>query len=166
MKNVRRAEDGQEAFQCGDSVLEKRQRLERKRGYLVRDGVRFSLEELLGVIESRGSGLSVRNSYGRMLVEILGEKALRAFAKCIREWVLVDMIFVCDGNILVIFVKSGLTGGGRCPTLKNYDRAANKVIISWTEDCEMQEQIVYVSCGFGAGRKFLNSFMMVRDNGD
>lgn len=41
----------------------------------------FSLEELLGVIKSRGAGLSAEKSYGTMLVELLEEKALTSFCQ-------------------------------------------------------------------------------------
>lgn len=32
-----------------------------------------------------------------------------------------------DGDIRMLFVKSGIIGGGCCPTLKNHDRAATKL---------------------------------------
>lgn len=50
-----------------------------------------------------------------------------SFAKCIEKPVLVDRSHVCGGGVLVVFVKSGFMSGDSRPTLKNYDRAADKI---------------------------------------
>lgn len=97
-QNVRRIEDGEEVSQCGEAALDKWQNPERRPGCLVRAGVGLSLEEFLQIIESSGTGLSVENSCGRMLVELLREKWLRSRAKCIREWGLVNRNRLCDGD--------------------------------------------------------------------
>lgn len=92
----------------------------------MRDGVCLSVEELLEAIENRKTGMSIGNLYGRMLVELLREEAMISFAKCVREWVVVDRSQVCDGEIQIVFVKSGFIRAGYCPTLKDYDRVATK----------------------------------------
>lgn len=46
---------------------------------------------------------------------------------------------MCDGDILVMFVKSGLISESCCPTLKYYDRAANKIKFLETEDYKLYE---------------------------
>lgn len=77
-----------------------------------------------------------------------------------------DRSHVCSGDTWVIFLKSGFINGGCCATLKNYDRAANRVTISRIKDCEMHEQRVHVSREFGAQRKMLNGFVIVIGEGD
>lgn len=83
----------------------------------------FSLEELLEAFNSRGKRFSVRKSYSRMLAEMLREKKLKFFAKCIREWVLVQKSHVYVGGISLMFVNSRFTSGGSYLTLNRYDQA-------------------------------------------
>lgn len=71
-----------------------------------------------------------------------------------------------DGDIEVVFVKPGSMHGELRPSLKDYDHAANQIMISRIEDCEMHEQIVYASRKFGDERKMLNSFVIIRGEGD
>lgn len=80
LHSARRARDGKEATQCGETVLKKRQHLEREGGLMVRDVVSLSLKELLEAAESRETWLSVDSSYARMLAELLRDGALRSFA--------------------------------------------------------------------------------------
>lgn len=101
---------------------------------MVADGVCFSLEELLGVTECGRTGLLAEDSYDRMLVELLRAKALRSFVKCIRKRVFVDGSHVCDRSVWVMFVKPGFMQEDPCPTLKDYDRAADRMRTSRTED--------------------------------
>lgn len=101
-----------------------------------------------------------------MLAEQLREEELTFSAKCIREWILVDKSHVCDGKVQMMSVNSWLISGGRCCTLKNYNRPANKIRISRFEDCKMHEHRVYASREFGAERKMLNNFVLARGEGD
>lgn len=66
----------------------------------------------------------------------------------------------------MMIVKSGLISEGHCSTLQDYDRAADKIKISRTEDCEMYEQSVYASRGFAVERKMLSRFVISRGEGD
>lgn len=114
----------------------------------------MSLEKLLKAIRSRRTGLSVKNSYGQILAELLTEREMRPFAECTREWVLIDRSQVCGGDIRVIFVTSGLKNGIFCSALKDYDRAPNKIrIFRQTEHSETHEQRVYGSREFNAEKK-------------
>lgn len=70
------------------------------------------------------------------------------------------------GDVRVMFVKSGFTSEGFCPTLQVYDRAANKMGILRTEGCKMHEQRVYASRGLLAERKIFTSFVVVRNDRD
>lgn len=126
MKIVREAEDGEAATQCGEEVLNSKQRLEEGEGYVVRDGVNFSLEELLEATESRGTGLSARHSYVQVLAELPNAEALRSSEKCIREWVLVDRSHVWDSGTRLVFVKCGFISEGCCLSSMEYDCAAKK----------------------------------------
>lgn len=80
-------------------------------------------------------GMSIESWYDRTLAELLKEKALRPLPKRLRKWVLVDRTHICEADTRVMFVKSGFITGNYCSNLKNYDRAANKIGISRTEDC-------------------------------
>lgn len=166
MQNVQKAEDGEAAAQCGEAVLNKRQRLEKGRGYLVRDAVCSSREELLEAIESSETGLSVGNSQGEVLAELSKPEALRSFGKSITEWVFVHRSHVCDGNIWETFVKSGFLSGVCCLSSKSYDPTAHIIKAPRTESCELHKQSVYTSHGFGAERKVLNGFVKLRGEGD
>lgn len=61
MQNVLTGGVGEKSTQFGEEVLKKRQRLEREGENLVHSGVCLSLKEFLGAIQSRETGLSVRN---------------------------------------------------------------------------------------------------------
>lgn len=124
VQKVQRERDGKRASQSVEAALRKRHRLERVGASLVRRGVCLLLKGFLNAIESRETGLSVGNSYGRMLDELLREQALNRFEKGVRAWFLVDRSHVCDRNICVVFVKFGSRIVCCCATLKHYDRAA------------------------------------------
>lgn len=75
-------------------------------GHLVRDGVCLSLKELLVAVDSREMILSVRKSYGRMLVQLPEKEGLRPFSKCITACSLIDRRHLCDRSIGITLVKS------------------------------------------------------------
>lgn len=97
--------------------------------------------------------MSVQILYGRMPIELVREKSLRSFAKCVREWVLVDKSNACDGDVWVVLVKSGLIIESCCSTLKNYELAAEKTRISRTAYCKTHEQKMYASSESNADRR-------------
>lgn len=101
-----------------------------------------------------------------MLAELLRENVLRSSAECTREWIVVGRKHVYDWDIQVLFVKFELVSGDCCSTLREYDRAANKVKILQIGDCKMLKQRVYARHELGAEREKLDSFVSVRDEGD
>lgn len=147
-------------------MLQRKQRWDRKRRYLFREGVCSSLEDLLEAFESRRTGLSVGNSYARMLVDLLCEETLNSFAKCTKEWVLVDRSRVYDEDTRMMVLKSGFISAAFCRTLKTSDLGVNKSRISRTEGCGWHEQRVYASREFAAERKMLNFIVVLRGEGD
>lgn len=56
-----------------------------KGGDLMQDGVCLCLEELLRIVESSGTGLSLGSSYGRIQFQVSRKEALKFLAKYIRE---------------------------------------------------------------------------------
>lgn len=63
-------------------------------------------------------------------------------------------------------LKYAFMSGGGCRLLKNYDLAANRKRTLRTENCGVLEQRAYASREFGAERKMLTSFVVVRGDGD
>lgn len=163
--NVRKVRDVREATQCEEAVLKTRQCFERPGGYLARDCVCFSLDQLLGTIESRGMVLSVKSSHGRILVELLREEALKSSPKCVRGCVLVDRTHVHDEDVQAVFVKSGSISRASCPTLNEYNRAADKRRILRSGHCVLLEQGLYAIRESGSERRILNSAVVVRGEG-
>lgn len=119
----------------------------------MRDSMYCSHGEFLEAIQSGQTWLSVWNSSGRMLAELLENETFRSFAKCMRKLVLEERDHLGGGNSWVSVVRSVFTNGGCFPTLRDCDRAENKIRMSPTEDCEMHAQRVYASRRSGAEKK-------------
>lgn len=160
--NVRRPRERRNVGGDGASVLKRQKCVEGGGGYLVRDGECLSLGELCGAIERAGEGTKVGNCFGEVLVDLFKKDVLVSFAKCVREWICVGDAHVCDGDIGMVFVKSGFIKGGFCPSLNDYDRDLNMIKIPESRGCVLHEQRVYANHEFGAQKKLLNSFVLIR----
>lgn len=47
-----------------------------------------------------------------MLAKLSREETLSSLAECMREWILIGGIHLCDGDTRVMFVRFGVIGGG------------------------------------------------------
>lgn len=75
-------------------------------------------------------------------------------------------IRVFDGDEQMVFSKSGFIIGDFCSSLDDCDRALNVIRGSIVKECVEREQRAYASPQFGARRKILNSFVLLRGKTD
>lgn len=116
--------------------------------------------------DTGGTGLSLQKRRGQMLVELLRKEALQTLAEYVRECVLVEGRHVCDGDIRMQVVQLGTVNARFCHTLSDYERLPNRIKISKTGVYVLHEQRMYATHEFGAKRKTMNSFMLIRDESD
>lgn len=135
-------------------------------GYLVRDGIFVSLEEVSKAIEIQDERKPTEKSFGRILFGLFRKKALVSFLKCIKEWVFVEENSMGDGDIRATFVKSGFISEGIIACLKDYDRSRNMTRVPRKGRYVPHEQRVFANHEFGAANKVMNSFLLVRGESD
>lgn len=100
MCKVQGTEDEVNTGGRGAAVPKKRQRLERRKGYLVRGDTYLLVEGMLKVTEAKGTAFSLETRHGHMLVELSRRETLRVPAKFVRECVVVKRRHVYDGDTL------------------------------------------------------------------
>lgn len=73
-----------------------------------------------------------------------------------------DGVGVFDGEVRMVFVKSGCIRGDFCPSLDSFDGALIVTIASRVEGFVEHEQRAYENPAFEAQRKMWNSLMVTR----
>lgn len=81
-------------------------------------------------VERTEASVSDERSPERVLSEPLDRKWLAFFVECLRERMCVDGVGVLDGNVRIVFAKSGTISGGFRLSLDDYD-AASIVLRAW-----------------------------------
>lgn len=99
------------------------------------------------------TGLSLRNRYGRRLIELLTKKSLQSLADCLSGCVLLEGRYVYDDYVCANLVKSEVVSEESCRTLTDHERLWNKMNICKNGEYVYREQEVYATHGFGAERK-------------
>lgn len=123
----------------------------------------MSLEDIKKGTDTGGTSLSLENRYGEMLAELFRKPALLLFAEYVGAIFLVQGRHIYDGDTRVKSVKSGFVSEGFCSTSRDYDRSGNRINISETRGCVFHEHYVNAIQGFGAERKMIDSFVLMRD---
>lgn len=113
-----------------------------------------------------GTALTAEEFSSRVLAWLRGGEKLASFAKCVKELMCVDGGHVLDGNVRVLFVKSGFISRGFFSSLDDYDRALNVLRALSVEESVKVEQRVYASPEFGAQRKLSNSSVLIPEKRD
>lgn len=154
--------DGLDEYGCGAARPRSRQRLQREEKCLVQEGIRSSLEKIVKGTDTGEAGLSLEHWYEGMLAQLLRKRSLQSFAECWRECVLVEGRHVYDEDNCMKLLNSGCVNAELCPALIDYDRSRNKIKHSETRRQVLQEQIFNTIHAFGAMRKMINSFALIR----
>lgn len=121
-----KVEDVEDASRGGAASLRKRQCLKKEKTYVVRDEFCLLLKEVLAAITNPGRIFSADNLYLRMLEKVLGDKALRSFAVCVRERISVDSRHVLERDVCERFVDSGPISRDYCVDLIEYNLASTE----------------------------------------
>lgn len=164
-KSARREKSRVTGGVLGACLLKKTKCLKGGGGYLVRDRVCFSLEQLAQAVETAKAVLTLEESSGGVLAGLRREERLGPFARCVRDRMRMDGVGVFDGDVRKMFVKSEFLRGGFCLSLGDYHKALNVIRASCEERCVEYEQRVYVNLELGALRKMLNSFVFTPGRG-
>lgn len=71
--------------------------------------------------------LTLEKLSGGVLAGLREEEGLASFAECKRERIFSDEVRVFDGDMRMVFVRSGFISGGFGSRLDDYDRSINVV---------------------------------------
>lgn len=73
-----------------------------------------------------------------------------------------DGVHVLNGDVQVVFVKSGFISEGFRPGFDGNDGALNELRAWRNKECALRDQIVYAAQTYGAQKKMSKSFLLVR----
>lgn len=82
--------------------------------------------------------------------------------ECGKDRLYVGGVRVFIRDVQMVFVKSGPIREELCSNLEAYDGALNVTRAWWTEACVQHGQRVFAGHEFGAEKKLLNSFVVLR----
>lgn len=92
----------------GASVLRSRKCVEDRRGYLVRDGVYFSLQQASEEVKREGAFVKLGLLLARVVGRLFRGKWLASILNCVRERMCLHAPVVLGGDVRMLFAKSGL----------------------------------------------------------
>lgn len=122
----------------------------------------MSLEQLAETVKRAEEALTVEAFIGGVLCGLRERKRLAPFTMCVREGMCVNGGRLIDGEVRMLFVKSGFINGGFCPRIDDYDRALNETRASSVKGCVKREQRVYANPDFEVGRTMLHRFVLIQ----
>lgn len=146
---------------AGASLLRRRKSVKSAGKYLVRDRVYFFLGQASEEVQKAEATAPLEPSLGRIFGELFSTGWSRFFPKTLTERLCSDEVGVVDGDVRLMFVRSGLITGGFCSNLGEYDGALNILRVWPTERCVLREHRVYDDQNFRAQKKLLNSFVLI-----
>lgn len=132
--------DGVGRSGCGVNSPRKLRGLDRGGGHLMKDGIYWSLEEMVKAVDPVETHFSLETQYGRMLYQLFRKEALQFLVECVTEFILVEEKQIFDGEIRMELGKSGFLSERYCRTLSCYDKSRNTTKTSVTGDCVLHEQ--------------------------
>lgn len=102
----------------------------------------------------------------RALGELLSVEWLASSADCLKERACVDVIPVFDGDVRMVFVKSGFLTRGLPASSDSCDGGLNAARVWKTERSVLDEEKVYAGEELEAEKKLLHSFVLIRGKSD
>lgn len=112
--------------------------------------------------DTKKTGRSLDDQYGRMLVELSGIETLESLAEFVIERVLGTRNCAYERVCRMTFVKSVFVSIELCTTLGGYDKSRNRTQTPKTGGSVLHKQNVYATITLNAGRMMINSFLLIR----
>lgn len=85
VRRMRGTEDVVDGGGCDADGPRIKQPLEKREGYLVRNGIGLSLKRMMKATGTGRTGLSLQNRDERMLVELFTKEALQSLVECVKS---------------------------------------------------------------------------------